>query len=181
MVQASPDAPAQYVPTMNAIFAAQKAQILIDACDLLAGASPSSIASSSNTTIGAHPPTGPAVGASAAAPTSPSLYLQQAAHITRGVYFAPASDANLFQVCVRSDQCYTIVRYQYICLLSQVDSDKHLGRESAIFCLFFFLCACGLFSKHLIILLTPSILPTASHHASTLRCCFCPTRRRARC
>ena len=59
-----PDVPSQYIPPMNAIFAAQRSSVLIDACYL-----------------------GPAQ----------SAFLQQAAHLTGGVYLKPARPAGLLQ------------------------------------------------------------------------------------
>lgn len=56
--------PAQYIPTMNAIFAAQRCGVLIDACYLGA---------------------------------SQSAFLQQAAHLTGGLYLRPARPAGLLQ------------------------------------------------------------------------------------
>lgn len=58
------DVPAQYIPTMNAIFAAQRSGVVIDACYL---------------------------------GSSQSAFLQQAAHLTGGVYLRPARPAGLLQ------------------------------------------------------------------------------------
>ncbi|ORZ31218.1 TFIIH subunit Tfb4/p34 [Catenaria anguillulae PL171] len=52
VISASPDSPSHYVPLMNAIFSAQKAEINLDACKLYGD----------------------------------SVFLQQAAHLTHGVY-----------------------------------------------------------------------------------------------
>ena len=56
--------PSQYIPTMNAIFAAQRSGVVVDACYL---------------------------------GSSQSAFLQQAAHLTGGVYLRPARSAGLLQ------------------------------------------------------------------------------------
>lgn len=63
-VVTSPDAPAQYVAVMNAIFGAQRHSVVIDAC---------------------------------AAGDADSGYLQQAAHLTGGVYLRPQRPEGLLQ------------------------------------------------------------------------------------
>ncbi|CAL8466549.1 g6085 [Coccomyxa elongata] len=64
VLKGSPDATEQYISVMNAIFAAQKVEVVIDACML-----------------GAHD----------------SAFLQQAAHLTDGVYLRPKHKGALLQ------------------------------------------------------------------------------------
>lgn len=83
VVSVSDAEPVQYIPTMNAVFAAAHASIPIDVLSL----SPVSIAKSTDAGAPAPPPDAPADTESQPATNS---FLQQASHITNGVYLQPA-------------------------------------------------------------------------------------------
>jgi transcription initiation factor TFIIH subunit 3 len=100
----SPDAPFQYIPTMNAIFSAQGQGVVVDGV------------------VVAPPPTAPAPApapapASSALPSPPpplacwdSAYLQQAAHITGGAYLRPRRPAALLQYLLSAAAADTAAR-----------------------------------------------------------------------
>ncbi len=69
----SPDVPMQYIPVMNAIFSAQRAEVAIDAL-VLSG-------------------------------TCESSLLQQAAHLTGGLYFRPQCREGALQYLVQVRLC----------------------------------------------------------------------------
>ncbi|ROT43583.1 Tfb4-domain-containing protein [Sodiomyces alkalinus F11] len=93
--------PSQYIPTMNAVFAAAHAQIPIDVIAL----SPASVRSSNNNNNNNNntsPPDGPdsrppRPGSHAAnhSASATSSFLQQAAHITNGIFLCPSTPRGL--------------------------------------------------------------------------------------
>lgn len=68
----SPDVPQQYIPVMNTIFSAQRAEVVIDALVL-------------------HPDN--------------SSLLQQAAHLTQGLYFKPEHRSGVLQYLLQNLAC----------------------------------------------------------------------------
>lgn len=83
VVSVSDAEPSQYIPTMNAVFAAAHSSIPIDVLSL----SPSTIANSANTSSANPAPEGPS---DTTTQGSTNSFLQQASHITNGVYLQPA-------------------------------------------------------------------------------------------
>lgn len=91
-VVGSPDVPMQYIPVMNAIFSAQRANVVIDALVLTPPPSPGR---ADHPSAAAAAPVAGMSGA-AVVPSPPSSsgpdssFLQQATHLTGGLYFKPA-------------------------------------------------------------------------------------------
>ncbi|KAA6420748.1 MAG: general transcription factor IIH subunit 3-like [Trebouxia sp. A1-2] len=77
-INGSPDVPAQYIATMNAIFSAQRHGVVIETC---------------------------MVGA------SDSAFLQQAAHITGGLYLRPRRTGALLQYLLVSISDFSLIEY----------------------------------------------------------------------
>ncbi|DBA95776.1 TPA: hypothetical protein ACH3X1_001329 [Trebouxia sp. C0004] len=77
-INGSPDLPAQYIATMNAIFSAQRHGVVIETC---------------------------MVG------TSDSAFLQQAAHITEGLYLRPRRTGALLQYLLVSISEFSFIEY----------------------------------------------------------------------
>ncbi len=90
----SPDASMQYIPVMNAIFSAQRAEVVVDAVVLAA---------------------------------EDSSFLQQAAHLTGGLYFRPACAAALLGVLLNYFVCDTATR-------KQLDVTQELGVDFRASC-----------------------------------------------
>ncbi|GIL99299.1 hypothetical protein Vretimale_4493 [Volvox reticuliferus] len=93
-VLGSIDAPMQYIPVMNAIFSAQRAEVVLDAVVLA---------------------------------SEDSSFLQQAAHLTGGLYFRPAGAAALLGVLLNYFVCDTATR-------QQLDVTQELGVDFRASC-----------------------------------------------
>lgn len=94
VVTCCPDAPMQYIPVMNAIFSAQRADVTIDALLLAA---------------------------------LDSSFLQQAAHLTGGLYFKPPNGQALLSYMLNYFACDTHTR-------SQLDVAQSLGVDFRASC-----------------------------------------------
>ena len=100
VISAAPDSPPQYIPTMNAIFSAQRAGAAVDAIAL--GGYDAAGAAAAAAAGGGGAGGSPAGGGSA--------YLQQAAHLTGGLYVRPSRPEALLQYLLTAFAADTATR-----------------------------------------------------------------------